>query len=101
MPQIVKTEKRSAGYACDMCGAIISDGEHDGMDGVNWWGLSLDIVPKETEVVTIEREWRGYTVRIRDKESPITRYETWGLCVSCADKVRQFITSNVKVGGPD
>ena len=91
MPAIKKTEVTNAGYACDMCGAVISDGQHDGMGGVNWWGLNVEIVPQGKETVTVEREWNGYRVRISSKW---THPETWGLCKDCAAKVREFITAN-------
>jgi hypothetical protein len=90
MPQITKTEITNAGYACDMCGVLISDGAHDGAGDMNWWGVNVDISPLTEENVTIKRVWNdAFKVTFSSKYAA---GKTWGLCGLCADKVRSFIT---------
>ena len=88
MPQITKTETKNAGYSCDMCGVLISDGQHDGAGDMNWWGVNVNISPLTEEVVTIKRIWDGYKVQFSSKYTP---GKTWGVCYKCADRVREFI----------
>jgi hypothetical protein len=88
MPQITKTEITNAGYACDMCGVLISDGAHDGAGDMNWWGVNVGIQPLKEETLTIKRIWNGYKVEFVSKYAPS---ETWGVCSKCVVRVREFI----------
>jgi len=93
MPPITKTETHQAGYTCDFCGKIISDGKHNGLGGINFWGHGLSISKMEEEEVVIKRVWDGYCIKIN---SPMdVDRESWGLCSDCIKKVKDFIIKNL------
>jgi len=91
MPEIIKTKEVHAGYTCDMCDVMISDGEHDGCGGINWWGLTLGMETLFHETVQAKRQWDGVFVTIKRDLS--REKKSWGLCHGCAAKVEEYINS--------
>ncbi len=96
MPAVTRTEVHDAGYACDMCGVLISDGNDDGYGGQSFWGLNMEAQElNEEEITTVHtRNWMGdtfrVTVREKDDSFPKVR-QCWGLCRKCYQKVEDFI----------
>lgn len=91
MAAITKTEEKIVGYGCDICGKKISDNQHDGAGGINWWGMFLDSTKEPMEEIKITRErtdmfklaFRSYQGIV---EKPLM------VCFECMDEIKGFIT---------
>jgi hypothetical protein len=93
MPKITKTEIVNAGYGCDWCGTLISDGKSDGCGGINWWGFTIGLDDMGKETVEATREWNGVKVYIRHQYENTKR---WAFCKDCAKDIEDFIRKRVK-----
>lgn len=93
MPRVVleSTKTEVAGYACDMCGKLISDGRHDGCCGVNWWGMHVGVHEMSEETVTVVRKWDAMKVTIANNFPFHKENRSFGVCRECAAKVIEFI----------
>lgn len=76
---------------CDMCGKMISDGLHDGVGGINFWGTYISLKKGEAEMklgpsygasllIEFHAQWRTE--------------KSWEVCRRCADKVTAFIEAH-------
>jgi len=90
MPEIKKTVEVNAGYGCDICGKLISDGKHDGMGGINWWGMFLDFAHVTSEKVEVQRVWDAVQIKVRPSFNAEGRHHSM-LCHDCGASIIAYI----------
>jgi hypothetical protein len=103
MPRITKTVTTEHGYACDRCGKVISDGQHDGLRGINWWGMEIALqdAPRQQLEITAFRNWaERIEVRITEKGAvgsgePGPR---WLVCRECGGVIHAAIAQVIAAG---
>ena len=104
MPQITKTTTTEAGYACDRCGKMISDGQHDGLGGINWWGMEVALrdCPEERLEITAHRTWMErveFRVRVLEERNLSQPGPRWLLCKACGKLIEDHVRQMVGEGG--
>jgi hypothetical protein len=104
MPRITKTVTTEHGYGCDHCGKVISDGEHDGLGDVNWWGMEIALqdAPQEKLEIIAYRHWtERVEVKVRNvgltgqREPPGPR---WLVCRECGGVIHAAIAQAIAAG---
>jgi hypothetical protein len=104
MPRIMKTVTTEHGYGCDRCGKVISDGQHDGLGGINWWGMEIALQdsPEEKLDITVYRTWEE-RVEVRVRNIGLTgRREPFGprwlVCRECGKAIEEVIGQTIAAG---
>lgn len=75
---------------CDLCGAKISDGKHDGVGGINFWGAFLRMVRRNEESITMRRDVYDDSAVIEVDWGFKTEWE-FEVCRACAKKAIEAI----------
>ena len=78
-------------HFCDRCGAIISDGLHDGLGGINWWGLWLTIKKNPEVEFEIKRGGVFGDAAVIQLRTQYTKELNHVLCGGCAAKLKELV----------
>lgn len=78
---------------CDICGKMISDGQHDGLGDTNFWGAYIDMIkakPEYTEMKSTDASTAlgSFLIRVKVSFADMKHYE---VCRFCMKSVEQFI----------
>lgn len=87
--RVVRVETVTESF-CDICGAMIGDGLHDGGGGTNFWGKIFTIRKLEKQTFEMSPSPSIDILEIRLSEKWNTE-ATYSVCRACAVKVIKFI----------
>ena len=83
---------------CDLCGKMVSDGLHNGMGGINFWGVWAKLFRFPDVFVTtvkkdIHEDEMVFELRAAHSIPSYSEGERWVVCRNCSGKIKAFIES--------